>query len=118
LRGADKNHPARLKERENEPVPKAALGNPPRHLSAAERKCWRELTRSAPYGVISDCDAWEVEMASCLMAEYRADRAAMPASRLNLLHSILGRFGFTPADRSRVQVPEQKEKNPFDDDDF
>ena len=116
LRGADKKNPARLKERENEPMPKAVLGEPPRHLKREEKKCWRELVRKAPYGVIGDCDAWEVELASCLMAEYRSGRAAMPASRLNLLHSIMGRFGFTPADRSRVQVPEQKPKNRFDDD--
>jgi phage terminase small subunit len=116
LRGADKKNPARMKERENEPVPKAALGNPPRHLNAEERKCWRELVRTAPFGVLADCDGWEVEIASCLMAQYRADRAGMPASRLGLLHSVLSKFGFNPSDRSRVQVPPTKEKNPFDDD--
>jgi phage terminase small subunit len=116
LKGADKKNPARIKARENEPVPKAVLGDPPNHLSKGERKCWRELVRAAPYGVIGDCDAWEVEIASCLMAEYRSDRAAITATRLNLLHSIMGRFGFTPADRSRVQIPQPKSKNPFDDD--
>jgi len=116
LRGADKKNPARLKERENEPVPKAALGDPPGHLAEDESKCWRELTSKAPYGVIGDCDAWEVEIASCLMAQYRRSRLDMPAARLNLLHSIMGRFGFTPADRSRISVPPLKEKNKFDDD--
>ena len=116
LRGAIQKNPARLKERESEPVPKAALGDPPGHLAKDERKCWRELISKAPYGVIGDCDAWEVEIASCLMAQYRRSRLDMPAARLNLLHSIMGRFGFTPADRSRVQVPEQKSKNRFDDD--
>jgi len=116
LRGADKKNPARLKMRENEPIPKAVLGNPPRHLAKDESKCWRELTRAAPYGVLGDSDSWEVEIASCLMAQYRRSRLDMPAARLNLLHSIMGRFGFTPADRSRVQVPEQKSKNRFDDD--
>ena len=115
LRGADKKNPARMKDRENEPVPKGVLGEPPRHLSRDEKKCWREMVRTAPFGVIGDCDAWEVELASCLMAEYRADRGGMPASKLNLLHSIMGRFGFTPADRSRVSVPPPKGKNPFDD---
>jgi phage terminase small subunit len=113
LRGSVAKNPSRFKERENEPVPKAPLGNPPTHLAKDEKKCWRELVRTAPYGVIADCDAWSVELAVCLMAEYRADRAAMPASRLNLLHSILGRFGFTPADRSRVSAPQEK-KNRFD----
>jgi len=118
LKGSDKKNPSRIKERENEPVPEKALGEPPKHLTKGERACWRELTMTAPYGVIFDCDAWSVEMASCLMAEYRSDRAAITATRLNLLHSILGRFGFLPADRSRVQVPQPKKKNKFDDDDF
>jgi len=116
LRGAAKKNPARLKERESEPVPKAPLGDPPEHLAEDESKCWREFTSKAPYGVIGDCDGWEVEIASCLMAEYRRSRLDMTAARLNLLHSIMGRFGFTPADRSRVQVPEKKSKNRFDDD--
>ncbi len=116
LRGADKKNPARLKERKNEAVPKAALENPPGHLAEDESKCWREFTRKAPYGVIGDCDAWEVEIASCLMAQYRRSRLDMPAARLNLLHSIMGRFGFTPADRSRISVPQPKKKNKFDDD--
>jgi len=116
LRGADRKNPARIKERENEPVPKAALGDPPKHLTKGERKCWRELVRKAPYGIIGDCDAWEVEIASSLMAKYRRSRLDIPEARLNLLHSIMGRFGFTPADRSRISVPQPKEKNPFNDD--
>lgn len=117
LRGADKKNPKRLRDRENEPVPKAAIGKrPPAHLNREERRCWRELVRAAPYGVIGDCDAWEVEMAARLMAQYRESGAEMPASRLGLLHSILGRFGFTPADRSKVQVPKPDPVNPFDDD--
>ncbi len=116
LRGAIKKNPARLKERESEPVPKAALGDPPGHLAKDERKCWRELISKAPYGVIGDCDAWEVEIASCLMAQYRRSRLDMPAARLNLLHSIMGRFGFTPADRSRISVSQPEKTNKFDDD--
>ena len=116
LRGSIKKNPARLKERENEPVPKAVLGKPPKHLTSNERKCWRELTSKAPFGVLSDCDAWSVEMASCLMAQYRQSREDMPAVRLNLLHSIMGRFGFTPADRSRISVSQPEKTNKFDDD--
>jgi hypothetical protein len=116
LRGSFKKNPSRLKARENEPVPKAPLGDPPPHLGKDEVKCWRELVRTAPYGVIADCDAWSVELAVCLMAEFRRSGSEMPASRLNLLHSILGRFGFNPADRSRFSVPAKETKNPFDDD--
>ena len=37
-------------EAESEPVPKAALGDPPGHLAKDEKKCWRELISKAPYG--------------------------------------------------------------------
>ena len=116
LRGSVAQNPKRFKERENEPMPKAALGDPPPHLAKDEIECWHELVRTAPYGVIADCDAWSVELAVCLMAEFRRSGSEMPASRLNLLHSLLGRFGFNPADRSRVNVPRPEKPNRFDDD--
>ncbi len=114
LRGAIKKNPKRFINRKNEPVPNAPLGDPPNFLSDDERTCWLEFTSKAPFGLLSDCDGWEVEMASCLMAEYRSSRATMQAARLNLLHSILSRFGFTPADRSKISIPKPDEDSKWD----
>jgi hypothetical protein len=114
LKGSVKKNKARFKDRENEPVPNAALGNPPRHLTTAQKKCWRQLVKIAPPGVFGDCDSWAVEIASVLMAEFRDNPAEFKAARLARLDSLMGRFGIVPADRSRVQVPKPKEKNPFD----
>ena len=80
------------------------------------RKCWRELVRFVQDGVFADCDAWAVEIASVLMAEFRADTGAFNAARIARLDSLLGRFGITPADRSRVTAIQPEKKNRFDDD--
>ncbi len=116
IKGANKINPARLKVRENEPKPTKPLGNPPKHLSADVRKCWRELVKFAPDGVFVDCDAWAVEIAAVLMAEFRADTSSFNAARIARLDSLLGRFGITPADRSRVTAIQPKKINRFDDD--
>ena len=116
IKGADKINPARLKKRENEPKPTKPLGVPPKHLSADQRKCWRELVRFVQDGVFADCDAWAVEIASVLMAEFRADTGAFNAARIARLDSLLGRFGITPADRSRVTAIQPEKKNRFDND--
>ena len=114
LKGAVAASPNRYKERLNEPVPQP-LGEPPEHLTEAETACWRELVKAAPDGVMGACDSWELEIACCLVAQYREDRQKMPASRLGLLHSVLGRFGFNPCDRSKVQVKPAEPDNRFDD---
>jgi len=114
LRGAAKKDPARMKKRGNEPKPKGPLGEPPKHLTRDQKKCWRELIKAAPKGVFADCDAWAVEIASVLMAEFRENTAGFNAARLARLDSLMGRFGIVPADRSRVMIPIQEEKNPFD----
>lgn len=116
IKGADKVNPARLKVRENEPKPAKPLGNPPKYLSADQRKCWRELVGFVQDGVFADCDAWAVEIASVLMAEFRADTGAFNAAKIARLDSLLGRFGITPADRSRVTAIQPEKKNRFDDD--
>ena len=118
LRGADKKDPGRMKKRENEPKPKGPLGAPPKHLTRDQKKCWRELIKAVPKGVFADCDAWAVEIASVLMAEFRENPAGFSSARLARLDSLMGRFGIVPADRSRVTVPGQEKKNPFDDDEL
>lgn len=115
LRGADKVHPERMKERADEPKPKSPLGSAPRHLNDAARKCWNEIKRLAPEGVFGNCDRWAVEIAAVLMAEFREMPLEMPAARLARLDALLGRFGMTPADRSKVTALPSPKKSRFDD---
>ncbi len=104
LRGAFDKHPERKSERSGEPKPKGNLGQPPKRLSAGAKTAWREFAKHAPEGVFGDSDRVAVEIASVLLAEFREDPAEFSAARMARLDSLLGRFGMTPADRSKVVV--------------
>jgi hypothetical protein len=92
--------------------PTAPLGGPPKHLSADQRRCWREVAVSAPWLRLPDRGPLEVY--ACLMAEARAGFAAMPASRLALLTRQAARLGLGPVDRTRITPQPECSPNPFD----
>jgi len=102
MRGAFDKDPQR--KRTKEPEPKGDLGQPPKQLSPSAKSAWREFAKQAPDGVFGDSDRVAVEIASVLLAEFREDPAEFSAARMARLDSLLGRFGMTPADRSKVVV--------------
>jgi len=103
LNGSLRHNPDRARARANEPKPKGELGNPPAYFTASEKRLWRELAKMAHPGVLTCMDRWTVESICILMAKLRA--RAIKTQELGLLISLLARCGFTPADRSRVNVP-------------
>ncbi len=113
LRGAEKNHPERLKERENEPVNKNPIGKPPSWLEAAEKKAWGILVKESIDGVLGEADRTLVAMAAKLMVKMMTDEYT--AQELTLLNRCLGQMGFTPTDRTKINIPKEKPKNRFDD---
>lgn len=113
LRGVDKVHPDRMKDREDEPQPSSGIGEPPKHLKAGERRAWNEIVHNSPPGVLFNSDRVALELAACLLVEFRTDRKEMKASDRSLLASLLARFGFTPADRSKVRAVGVTKKNSF-----
>ena len=110
-RGAFRKNPQR--KREGEPECTDPLGAPPGHLSPAEVACWQELAENAPVGVLVRADRHSVEMAACLLAEFRQDRTAFNAARISKLQSLLGSFGMNPSDRASLAIPKPAEPNPF-----
>lgn len=110
-RGAFRKHPER--RRDGEPEVKDPLGSPP-SLEPDELEAWREIIERAPVGVLTAADWHSVEMASCLMAEYRRDRTGFAAGKMGRLQSLLGRFGMTPADRASLNIEKPKDGNPYD----
>ncbi|MGR3220238.1 MAG: hypothetical protein ACUZ8H_10535, partial [Candidatus Anammoxibacter sp.] len=96
LKGAFKKDPQRLKKRANEPKPNGPLGSPAKHLTKAQRKCWRELVKIAPPGVFANCDSWAVEIASVLMAEFRDYPAGFSSARIARLDSLNGSLWDSP----------------------
>lgn len=102
LRGAFKVHPGR--RRPDEPRPTGELGDPPVHLSEAALTAWNEIVAMAPPGVLTNSDRMAVEIAACLMAQFRAGDL-LPAG-VGHLRGILGRMGLTPADRAGLSIPQ------------
>lgn len=115
LRGTGKVHPERMHERENEPKDDRPLGNPPKSLSAAEKKVWREIIGDAVPGVLAQTDRLAVETAARLGAKIRTGDAT--GAEYGQWIRLLSLFGFTPADRSKINLGGKgKSKNPFADD--
>jgi phage terminase small subunit len=106
LTGAFKKDPQR--KRENEPQPNGPLGEEPLHFDEELAAIWRELVAMVPARVLALSDRWLVELACRTMQQVRKGTAL--AAERNLLLSCLSRMGLTPADRSKIAVPQEKEE--------
>ncbi|MES9885461.1 MAG: hypothetical protein ABW140_01520 [Candidatus Sedimenticola sp. 6PFRAG1] len=113
LRGSFDKNPQR--KRLKEPKPKGKLGTPPRHFDKEQKAAWRELVKIMPDGVAFDSDRWAVEVTVRLMVELR-NAGSVSAAKISRLETLLARLGLTPADRSKVQVHDGKDKqaDPWD----
>src|SRR6185312_7119894 len=92
LKGVDKKNPKRMR---TEPQPTGPLGGPPSHFTDEERDAWRELSKLAPPGVLTNADRWHVELASTLMANKRkygiGGKAGLTGSELAQLGTLLAK---------------------------
>lgn len=104
LRGAFKNHPGRRLERAGEPVTAEPVGTPPEGLDDACKAAWNELVDIAPAGVLCRFDRVALEIAAVLLAQFRASPSDFPVTKLSRLNALLGQFGMTPSDRSKVSI--------------
>lgn len=114
LKGSLKRHPER-RDAEHEPKPdKPIRKTVPDWMNRAEAKVWRELKAACAPGVLTGSDNAVLELAACLVAEFRECPQDFPTSRINPMISALARLGMTPADRSKIGVGGPK-RNEFDD---
>lgn len=120
-RGAFKNHPNRAKDRANEPVDLPPLGECPSSFNESERKAWGDIVKVDVAGVLTAQDYLSVEIAAQLLAQTRetqivtndvtGERYALPGlsdARHAQLIGLLGKFGMTPSERSKVSVSRKK----------
>ena len=105
LTGAFQKNPQR--RRANEPKPTGSLGEPPVDFDEVLRALWQDLARMVPAGVLTNADRWLVELTCRTMRQVRKGTAL--AAERNLLLSCLSRMGLTPADRSKIAVPQEKQ---------
>ncbi len=120
LKGSYKKNPNRKPEAGTEPELKAGVGSPPEYLEDDVKAVWHEIVSLACDGVLGDSDRLILELAATLMAEFRRggrDEQGRPLftdARLSRLQAALGQLGMTPADRSKVKVPQKAPPtNPF-----
>lgn len=99
--GADLKNPARFKDRANPAV--VALGDPPEWMGGEQRLIWKAFVAELPW--LAESDRALVEMATLIRARvYSGEIPGVQA--LNLLRQCLGSMGATPADRSKVPMPD------------
>ncbi len=114
LGGIQKNHPERLKERENEPVNINPIGKAPTWLTLIERKAWRMIIKECVDGVLGEADRIAVAIASQILAVCMEGEANYQDRTLLLRY--LGQFGMTPSERTKIMVTKKTPTNPFADD--
>jgi hypothetical protein len=103
MSGATKKNPQRFTDRKRAPQPIAELGKPPKHLTADEKKAWKEIEKQVPPGVLGNTDRIAVEIAAKLLVRFRTG-LLLKASEVSCLVSLLARFGMTPADRNKIET--------------
>src|SRR4051794_23706304 len=96
LSGSLKHNPGRHANRK-EPTSAKALGNAPKHLSADEKKIWKELASNCLPNTLGNSDRFVFELATNLVHRFRTGQL-IHASELALLLNTLGRLGLTPQD--------------------
>jgi hypothetical protein len=102
LRGAFVNHPSRGRDREFEPRIATALPAPPRYLGSATAAMWLAM-QSRGYWLTS-ADQFLIEIAASLLARYRIEE--LSAGDVSQLIGLLGKIGFSPNERGRMNLPE------------
>ena len=99
-RGSFLKHPER--RRPNEPQEARSLGNAPRCLTAEQKKLWAEVAHALPPGVGKFSDRYALEILVRLLAKERGD--SINNNERGQLIKLLGSFGMTPADRSKISI--------------
>ncbi|WP_156348477.1 hypothetical protein [Sphingomonas sp. Leaf23] len=107
--GADQLHPGRHKGR-SEPK-SSALGKPSPFLDLSGQQAWEGFRRELPW--LMESDRALVEIASSVRGRLLAGED-VGVTALSMLQSILSKLGGSPADRSKVALPDdEKERDEF-----
>lgn len=106
--GADKKNPGRFADR---PKPKTSpLGSPPARFDAHQKAAWRAFADEMPW--LSKSDRTVVQLASRLRAAMEND-PEFPMAGFAQLRMCLSAMGGTPADRTKVAAPDDKDDDPL-----
>jgi phage terminase small subunit len=113
IAGTDKKNKHR--NNNDEPVPTCGIGPAPKHLNPKQRAIWDEIVGMSCPGVLGESDRIALEMLCRLVHDMRDYSNLFNAARYTQLSGMLGRFGMTPSDRTRIVVKKPKPKNAYED---
>lgn len=109
---ADRN---KQRQNPNEPTPTRGIGPAPEHLGEQLGQVWDEVVSQMYAGVLGEADRIALETMVRLINLMRTDFDTMTAAQLARLNGLLSQFGMTPADRTKISVPKNKDQgNPFE----
>jgi hypothetical protein len=109
MTGADIKNPSRFVNRGDPPT--SQLGAPSTWMSVGQIAAWEAFQREIPW--LAESDRTLVEIAVTIRARLMAGEE-VGVQALNLLRQALGQMGGTPADRSRIETPEEISNDPTD----
>ena len=141
LKGSDKAHPERMKDR-NPPEPKKGKETPPAWLNTKAKRAFNELVKiTTDMNVLTLADKTSLAMVCDAYSDYLeakdlideqgmtykvTNREGVEMIKANPAASIkadawrrvmigLGKFGISPSDREKISITPVKKKNPFAD---
>lgn len=95
-------------------MPTTGIGEAPRRFTKRQREIWDEVVAICAPGVLANSHRLALDEL-VLLEEKRRYAEKMDSTDRNLWSSLIGRFGLTPSEISKVAVAKGKEKNPFAD---
>lgn len=114
---ADRN---KHRDNQNQPVITRGIGPAPDHFTELQSDTWDYLVSVMFAGVLAESDRPTMEMMSVLFYRFRhgdyEENSVCPALNgveLSRLDSLMGRYGMTPSDRTKIVVPKAEKANPF-----
>lgn len=113
IQGTAKDHPSR--QNKEQPIPARGIGPTHSSLTEYEAAIWDEVVGISYAGVLGEADRIALEMMCRLIAEMRLNFEEMTAAKITQLSQLLGRFGMTPSDRTKIVIPKKENDNPFGD---
>ena len=108
--GAAVKNPQRFRDRKA-PEAGGPLGDPPDWMGGEQRIMWKQFGAEIPWLNVSHRGV--VEIATVIRARL-ASGEDVGVQALNLLRQCLGQLGATPADASKVNVPDAPNDDPED----
>jgi len=113
----------RNKHRDNQSQPTVTrgIGPAPEHFTDLQSDTWDYLVSVMFAGVLSESDRPSMEVMTMLFFRFRhgsheegAAYTQLNGAELSRLDSLIGRYGMTPSDRTKIVIPKKEGSNPFE----